>query len=188
MLPAALFQGGCYLGSAARFDPKEFTESPGWTFVTDVPFIRQRSDTDCGAAALAMTLNYWGVHVQLADLLQVIPVSRRGIKARALRDFARAQGLDAFVVEGKLMDLNTELRKRRPVVVGLVKRFSGRATTHYEVVVGINFDQKRLAMLDPAEGWRQDSWEGFVKEWTLAQSMTLVLFPRLAPAEGPRRD
>ena len=110
------------------------------------------------------------------------PVPERGIRAAALRDFARRQGLQAFIVEGQLADLDRELARRRPVLVGVMKRYGGRAYPHYEVVVGVSRRQRRILTLDPAHGLRVNSREGFAAEWTAAGRLTLIVFPRAAPS------
>src|SRR5205807_419832 len=69
----------------------------GWLLVEGVPPVRQATREDCGAAALAMVLGYWGLPVGRADVSAAHPPApEHGIKAAALRDFARRQGLEAF--------------------------------------------------------------------------------------------
>src|SRR5205807_768600 len=77
---------------------------PGWQMVRDVPFVAQRSERDCGAAALAMVLAYWRAPATLDEIEAVAPVEGGGIRAGALRDLARQKGLEAFVVSGTLND------------------------------------------------------------------------------------
>jgi hypothetical protein len=91
--------------------------------------------------------------------------SGHGFKAGALRDFARTRGLAAYIVSGRLIDIQLELEKGRPVIVGLQKRYPKRFLSHDEVVVGIHPKQKRIATLDPARGWRENTWNGFLAEW-----------------------
>jgi hypothetical protein len=108
----------------------------------------------------------------------------RGIRAGALRDFARQQGLQAFLIQGQFEDLDRQLRRHRPVLVGLRKHFQGRTVAHYEVVVGIHRQQQRILTLDPAHGLRVNSREGFAAEWAAAGQVTLIIFPRTS--ENPR--
>jgi len=145
--------------------------------------VRQIAREDCGAAALAMVLGYWALPVTRADISAAHPPAPEGgIRAAALRDFARRQGVEAFLIEGELADLDRELARHRPVLVGVMKRYGGRVYPHYEVVVGVSRRQRRILTLDPANGLRVNSREGFTAEWTAAGRLTLIVFPRAAPS------
>jgi hypothetical protein len=54
----------------------------------------------------------------------------------------------------------------------------GRALAHYEVVVGINRRQRLILSLDPATGLRENTLEGFAREWVPTQQVTIVFLPR----------
>jgi ABC-type bacteriocin/lantibiotic exporter with double-glycine peptidase domain len=178
----ALAPFGCYTGSAKSVSPHEIAADPGWLVVPHVPLIRQNGESDCGAAALAMVLSYWSLPTTVDDVTAVYPTANHhGIKAGELRDLARARGLQAFVISGQLSDLVNELGRGHPVLVGVVKPYKDRQLAHYEVVIGIHKDKRRILSLDPADGWRENSLEGFAREWVPARQVTLVVFPA-APA------
>jgi hypothetical protein len=81
-------------------------------------------------------------------------------------------------VSGLWSDLVGEIDRGRPVVVGLLKPIlGGRARAHYEVVVGLNRRTRRILSLDPAAGLRENSAEGFAREWAPAREVTLVILP-----------
>jgi ATP-binding cassette subfamily B protein len=171
----------CYTGSARDASAAAIAADPGWQVVRDVPFVRQRSDADCGAAALAMVLNYWRVPATLDEIQAVAPPTGGGISAGALRDLARRKGLAAFVVSGTFGDLIDQIARGRPVLVGLGKpMMGGRLAAHYEVVVGIHRAKRLVLSLDPTRGLRENSAEGFAREWVPTKQVTLVIFP--APA------
>lgn len=180
---------GCYTGSAhgvAGFP--DVDREPGWVLVRGVPFVHQESEADCGAAAMAMALSYWGQPATLAAIIAARPPHDGGIAAGELRDLARARGLQAFLVPGTFVDLDTQLRRGRPVVVGLAKPIAGnRALQHYEVVIGLNRAERRVLTWDPAQGLRENSLEGFAREWIPAHQLALILFPRTA-ARGEASD
>jgi ABC-type bacteriocin/lantibiotic exporter with double-glycine peptidase domain len=170
---------GCYTGSARSVSPREIAAESGWIAVRDVPLVRQQAQMDCGAAALAMVLSYWSLPTRVDQITAVYPTTaERGIKAGQLRDFARAKGLQAFVIDGQLRDLSTELGRGHPVLVGVGKPYGDKRLAHYEVVIGIHPDRRRILSLDPADGWRENSYEGFAREWVNAQQVTLVIFPQ----------
>jgi hypothetical protein len=177
---------GCYAGTAHAISPHDIAADPGWVVVSHVPLLRQNGSSDCGAAALAMVLSYWARPTTVAEIDARDPqAAAHGWKAGQLRDLAREKGLRAFVVSGRLEDLSNELGRGRPVVVGLVKRYGDRARAHYQVVIGIHPQKQRILSLDPAAGWREDSVEGFAREWLPAEQVTLVFLPGADAGPGP---
>ena len=134
--------------------------------------VRQDAQPACGAAVLTAALAYWDRPVSKEEVLEACPVKDEGIQAKALRTFARGKGMECFIVRGEPGDLEYELAKGRPVVVGTRK---GRLT-HYELVVGLR-PGRQVVTLDPARGWRRESWTRFLEEWTAAARTTMVLFP-----------
>jgi ABC-type bacteriocin/lantibiotic exporter with double-glycine peptidase domain len=177
-LAAAAALAGCYHGTARAVLPSDLTRDRGWVVVVGVHLIRQTSERDCGAAALAMMLQRWAVPSSPDEILRTVPIeSGHGIGLGVLRDFARGKGLHAFLIKGELADLVNEVGLNRPVLVGLVQRYGDRALSHYEVVAGINQSTRRVLLLDPAHGLREDGVDGFTAEWDAAGRPTLVIVP-----------
>ena len=174
----AAASGCAYRGTAQAFDPAELTSEPGWIFVEGVPAILQEAQEDCGAAALAAVLAYWKAPADAERILLACPPKpEEGIEAGALRDFARSCGLQAFLFAGEWDDLKRELAAGRPVLVGLGKPYITGILSHYEVVTAYHQEKRLLVTVDPANGWRKNSPEGFQQEWTLAGRLTLVVSP-----------
>lgn len=170
---------GCYVGSAHSATPAELGSDEGWERIEGVPDVRQVARQDCGAASLAMVLGYWGRTVTRDEISAANPPTpAKGLPAATLRDLARRQGLQAFLIPGQLGDLERELQRHHPVLVGVVKRYGRRAYAHYEVVVGMSRRTQRILTLDPASGLRVDSREGFAAEWAAAGQVTLIVYPR----------
>lgn len=182
-----LAAASCYAGEAHDVSPRRaaaLEADPAWKFVRGVPFIPQREDSDCGPAALAMVLSHFGVKTSLTEVAGLSPPDKVGVRAGGLRDVARAKGMEAFVVEGNFNDLVDQLARNRPVLVGLAKPITGgRALAHYEVVVGIDKTDKKIVTLDPSRGLRENSLEGFAKEWVPTGRVTLIVFPRATRAD-----
>jgi predicted double-glycine peptidase len=175
-LAVASVTAGCgYLGSARELDPGQFEREAGWIAVRDVVFQEQASDTDCGAASVAMVLSHWGQASTPESIAAECPPSKEGMRAGHLRDLIKNRGFKGYLIHGRFDDLRTELAARRPVIVGLVKPYAQGGLSHYEVVVGINTDLKRVATLDPAVGPRQNSFEGFLQEWEPAGHLAIVV-------------
>ncbi|HKS16388.1 MAG TPA: cysteine peptidase family C39 domain-containing protein [Planctomycetota bacterium] len=181
---SALLAGCGYLGTAKTFDASDLRHEEGWVAVRGVTEIRQASTTDCGAAALAMVFSWWGVREDLSDVLAACPPGPEGIKAAALRAHAKAKGLSAYAFEGKTEDLERELKRGRPLIVGMVKPYAlTGGATHYEVVVAWHPEKKVVVTLDPAAGWRQNGLDGFLREWDPAGRLVLLVFRD--PDDGP---
>jgi ABC-type bacteriocin/lantibiotic exporter with double-glycine peptidase domain len=183
-LAILLLASGC-TGLSRNLTGGEVARGGGWESVENVPEVRQSSREGCGAAALAMVLGHWGRAVTQEEIWESSPPpSGQGMRADSLRDFARGQGLEAFIVEGQPADLDREVRRERPVLVGVMKRQGRRAYPHYEVVVGLNRERQRILTLDPAGGPRERSMKDFTTEWAAAGRLTLVVLPP-TPAAPP---
>ena len=173
----ALALSSCYHGSAHSVWPGDLQAKDGWQTIGGMKLVRQQSDRDCGAAALSMVLERWGTSgASPSDVLRDAPLDpQHGMAAGALRDLARQRGLVAFLIHGQLQDLIHEIDAQRPVLVGLIQRYGDKAYAHYEVVVGINREQRRLLLFDPGRGAREDGFDGFATEWKGAGELALVV-------------
>lgn len=175
VLALALAAPACYTGSAHSLPANSVSalaHDPEWRIVRDVPFVAQQTTSDCGPAALAMVLAHFG-----APPATTPELARGDVRAGTLRDVARSQGLEAYVVSGTFDDLFTQVARGRPVLVGLAKPMAftgGRALAHYEVVVGVNRAKRLILSLDPAVGLRENTLEGFAREWAPTKQVTIV--------------
>ena len=190
---AAIASLGCavYPGTARPASVEDLRGEEGWILLDSVPYVPQVSDKGCGAACLAMVFRHWGIETQVEALEEEFgdPV-HEGIRASALRDAARRRGLSAYLFAGTAADLEHELSRGRPVVVGLAKPHDEGFTSHFEVVVGLHPAQQRIAALDPGIGLTCDSLTGFENEWMPTKGVMLVVFvpePEVASAKpaGP---
>jgi ABC-type bacteriocin/lantibiotic exporter with double-glycine peptidase domain len=174
--------GACaqYTGTGRALAPSVWESERGWLSIAHVPVLRQRSEHDCGPTALAMVLAYWRQRPDARAVLDLYDHKR--YSAAELRDRARALGFSAFVIAGTFEDIVHELEQKRPVIVGMAKPTVGGVVAHYEVVVGLHAATQRIATLDPALGWRQNSVAGFLHEWVPAGQLLLIV---LGPATGP---
>lgn len=179
----ALLANACaintYRGSARPTLPQKVAAQPGWSMVVGMRLQRQPSRKLCGAAAVAMVLAQHGIHVTPQAVGKAVgAVGKRGIKASALRDYLRARGLDAFVIRGTRTDLEREMRRGRPVIVGIVEEHILGFAPHYEVLVGIRSKTSQVVSLDPGRGWEINTWRGFAGEWKRAGRVAIVALPR----------
>jgi ABC-type bacteriocin/lantibiotic exporter with double-glycine peptidase domain len=192
-LLAAVFllaSSGCYRGAGVAADPAAISREEGWVRV-DVPLVRQQGKSDCGVAALASVLSYYGRGSSVAEIDRTLGgAPAKGVRASQLVEYARAQGLAAFAVFATVDDLRHELDRGRPVIVGIAKPYSGkRALTHYQVVIGYEPRRERLLTLDPADGIRDYPMTGFLREWEATKRVAIVVMepPRdeLSRPEAP---
>jgi ABC-type bacteriocin/lantibiotic exporter with double-glycine peptidase domain len=150
---------------------------PAWIIVPGVPFIPQEGEADCGAAALAMALAKGGRPSPVRDITSVVPREQTpGMFAGQLRDVARRDGFEAYLISGSLADLETEIGRSHPVVVGLVKVVNDRRFSHYELVIGLRRDGTQIMTMDPASGPRQQAVTTFLVEWGGSSRAALVVW------------
>jgi ABC-type bacteriocin/lantibiotic exporter with double-glycine peptidase domain len=125
-----------------------------------------------------MVLRYWGLQSSIEEITSAFQVEKgHGMKAGQLRDYVRAKGLRGYLFQGNFVDLQRELERKRPVIVGVSKKYGPKLLGHYEVVVGINRQMQKIVTIDPGTGWSEDSFQGFLAEWLPAQQLTLVVSP-----------
>lgn len=164
-----------YTGGARPVRPE--TLGTGWYTATATQVVRQRHETDCGLAALAMVASAWGRRWSIADLDRQLPPGEHGIKLGDLRDLARSRGFEAYAIRGSVADLTRELSHGRPVLLGLMLPYDEkRNASHYEVAVAVRPDDGAVVTIDPASGqWRQRTRQVLELEWKPAGFATLVV-------------
>jgi ABC-type bacteriocin/lantibiotic exporter with double-glycine peptidase domain len=149
----------------------------------DVPFIQQEKN-GCGAASIAMVMQYWQ-HQQgqapTADAEQIQRVlyssKGHGIYASDLESYFQQHGYRTFAFRGEWNDLKDHLQKGRPLIVAL--KPSHGAPLHYVVVAGIDWRQNTVLANDPAERkLLKSDRAAFEKEWKAAGNWTLLAVPQ----------
>jgi hypothetical protein len=142
--------------------------------VDGVREVRQRERDDCGVAAVTMVLSRMAP--EASPPAPRVPAG--GLRAGELRDLLRDEGLRAFVIEGTVADLEHELAAGRPVIVGTITPISRKkAFHHFEVVVAYHREERRVATIDPAAGWRIHGLDDFVARWGASGHTAVVALP-----------
>ncbi len=174
--------------SVARF---AFLVFPAWASLIasdavwlDVPFVHQDANA-CGAASLAMVLDYWRDHRDPAEKRATPPADpqaiqrqiyvpeRRGIPADSMRRYLETTGFQAYSFSGQWEDLRHHIALGRPLIVALK---TGSDSFHYAVVAGAS--DSSVALNDPADRkLRLYSRAEFEKRWASAGAWTLLAVP-----------
>jgi len=152
----------------------------------DVPFVSQEKD-GCGAASVAMVMQYWFKRQDRADSERVDAAEihrdlyepgARGVYASAMGRYFKQRGFNTFAFRGEWEDLLNHLRKGRPLIVALKPSEAG-APLHYVVVAGLDPQAGLVLLNDPARRklLKQDRAD-FEKQWSGVNKWTLLALPQ----------
>lgn len=150
----------------------------------DVPFVKQEKN-GCGAASMAMVMQYWfhqlGRASDKADsaLIQRALYSRhaQGIYASDLQQYLEQNGFRTFAFNGEWETLRHHLENGRPLIVAL--RPSADAPLHYVVVTGLDWDRELVMVNDPAaRKLLKEERSKFEAEWKATANWTLLAVPQ----------
>jgi ABC-type bacteriocin/lantibiotic exporter with double-glycine peptidase domain len=129
--------------------------------------VYQRTETDCGLAALAMALSGWNRSVPYGTLRQEVPVGPKGTSMLSLKIAAERHGLRAT---GWVLTSDDVRRLRMPAIAVV-------DGDHFVVLEQAGPDG--VVVLDPARGRYRMSWAAFARRW---QGVTLGFEPNPGPA------
>jgi ABC-type bacteriocin/lantibiotic exporter with double-glycine peptidase domain len=151
----------------------------------DVPFVKQAAE-GCGAASIAMVMQYWSVleartpgeRANPAYILRSLHSrAGHGIYASAMSRYFEEQGFQAYVFTGDWTMLEQHLQKGRPLIVAL-KPSAMERSLHFVVVAGMDSQNQIILVNDPAERkLRKLDRVAFEKQWGGVQRWTLLALP-----------
>lgn len=172
------------LGSPAAAKGGSSSGAPAQAIWIDVPYVHQPRE-GCGAASLSMVMQYWAQQERrpaspasdVAVIQRALYVrAEHGIPASSMEAYLREHGFLVFAVSGRWGDLETQLRKGRPLVVAL--RPEGDPALHYVVVDGIDPARGLVTMNDPAlRKLLSQERASFEKEWSATHYWMLLAVP-----------
>lgn len=101
----------------------------------------------------------------------------RGILASDMERYLKDSGFRVFAFTGAWSDLRENLEKGRPLIIS-VQPGGGKATLHYVVVTGIDWQHDALFVNDPARGKliRIERAE-FERQWEATRNWMLLAVP-----------
>lgn len=150
----------------------------------DVPFVKQNNKDGCGAASVAMVIQYWrrqeggsGDLPGAAEIERALPSgTAHGTYASAIERYFRRNGYQVFAFRAEWADLKQHIEKGRPLIVAL-KPGAGRPN-HYLVVAGVDWEHGFVFVNDPAERklLKRDR-ATFEREWDAVGRWTLLAIP-----------
>lgn len=155
-----------------------------------VPLVMQAEASECGLACLCMVSSYFGKHLLLRQLRNIMPSSQQGMSMNHLIDYAQLLGLSSRALKLELEDL---AQLQRPAI--LHWDFS-----HYVVLTKVS--ERYVYISDPAVGERKLTWSVVSASFTgvalelqpnqtfrqLDKSKTLSLWDFVKPVKGIKRQ
>jgi len=163
----------------------------------DVPYVHQSREA-CGDAALAMVIGYWAEQQGMAGSLidgtpeereqlvaerdapiiqRDLPPGRHGVSAHAMQQYLENHGFTTFTLQGTWTDLESEIRKGRPLIVAM--RPKGDSQLHYVVIAGVDPARSLVTMNDPAQRkLLTEERAEFEKDWSATHNWLLLAVPQ----------
>lgn len=151
--------------------------------IASVPFSPQ-DEYQCGPAALAMVLQYYGASVTQDEITRELYLpSLRGTLNLDLEFYARRRGFQARAFEGTLAQVKEEIRRDRPLIVfqDLGARLPGTvpgglwSIPHFAVLLGYDDRAQAVVLHSGTTAYRLLSYAEFERTWAARRGWTLLI-------------
>ena len=154
---------------------------PGHLIAT-VPFIAQEA-YQCGPAALAMVLQYWGAAADAEEIGRALYLpSARGVLNLELEFQARRRGFRTQAFEGTLERVKTELRQGRPLIVFQDLGRGPVSVPHFAVLLGYDDRAEVVVLHSGTTPYRLLPYAEFLRTWAARRGWVLLITPPGAAA------
>jgi ABC-type bacteriocin/lantibiotic exporter with double-glycine peptidase domain len=145
--------------------------------ITAVPFIAQDA-YQCGPAALAMVLRYWGAAAEADEIGRALYLrSARGVLNVELEFQARRRGFRTEAFEGTLERVKAELRRDRPLIVFQDLGRGGVSVPHFAVLLGFDDQAEVVVLHSGTTPYHRLSYTEFLRTWASRRGWTLLVTP-----------
>jgi ABC-type bacteriocin/lantibiotic exporter with double-glycine peptidase domain len=145
--------------------------------VPSVPFVAQETH-QCGPAALAMVLRYYGRLANPDVIAQALYLpSVRGTLNLELELYARRHGFRARSFPGSIEMLKAEIARDRPLVVFQDLGGVGLSVPHFAVLVGYDDAAGVVVLHSGTTAYRVVPYAEFERTWAARGRWTLLVTP-----------
>jgi ABC-type bacteriocin/lantibiotic exporter with double-glycine peptidase domain len=145
--------------------------------IASVPFIAQET-FQCGPAALAMVLRYWGAAADAEEIGRALYLpSARGVLNLELEFEARRRGFRTLAFEGTLDRAKAELRRGRPVIVFQDLGRGPVSVPHFAVLLGYDDRTEVVVLHSGTTPYRVLSYAEFLRTWAARRGWSLLITP-----------
>lgn len=145
--------------------------------ILPVPFFPQE-EYQCGPAAVASVLAYWGIATEPAAIAEAIYLPRlRGTLSLDLLLYAEQRGLRAVLLPQSADALKVALRAGRPIIALLNVGSRLIPTWHYVVVVGYADGPRAFLAHDGRHRERVFPYDDFTWRWQASGRWALLVEP-----------
>jgi ABC-type bacteriocin/lantibiotic exporter with double-glycine peptidase domain len=180
LLLAGLLGSGC---AAVTLDVVRDDVAAGQGhLIATVPFIAQEA-YQCGPAALAMVLRYWGAAADAEEIGRALYLpSARGVLNLELEFQARRRGFRTQAFEGTLERAKAELRQGRPLIVFQDLGRFPVSVPHFAVLLGYDDRAEVVVLHSGTTAYRLLSYAEFLRTWGTRRGWALLITPPGAAA------
>jgi ABC-type bacteriocin/lantibiotic exporter with double-glycine peptidase domain len=145
--------------------------------ITTVPFIAQEA-YQCGPAALAMVLRYWGAAADAEQIGRALYLpSAQGVLNLELEFEARRRGFRTQAFQGSLDRAKAELRRGRPVIVFQDLGRGPVSVPHFAVLLGYDDHADVVVLHSGTTAYLVLSSAEFLRTWAARRGWALLITP-----------